>query len=241
MASRRIRNLLDYLAAEFVAHGYNMKWLHRLIVTSETYQLASIADPKYLTQNTEADARNSYLWRFRLQRLEAEPVWDSIHYVAGDLDLSVGGKSFRLANPDKKQEIFLQGAGPTDPRKNRRGLYMIRGYIPSTDVMNNFLTAFDVDDGRVPCPLRTQTVTAPQALFTMNNELIEKESAKFAEKVLKESGGSLTGAVRLAYRETLGRSPTGSELDGALTYIGDRPARVKAWLGCCSIWTNFFT
>ncbi len=224
--------LLDYLASEFVAHGYSMKWLHRMIVTSDTYQMSSIADPRYLAKNIEADARNSYLWRFRLQRLEAEPVWDSIHYVAGDLDLSVGGKSFRLSNPDKKQEIFLRGAGPTDARANRRGMYMVRGYIPSTDVMNNFLTAFDVDDGRTPCPLRTQTVTAPQALFTMNNELVEKESTKLAAKVLKESGGNLTAAVRLAYRETLGRPPSGSELDGALTYIGDRPARVKgfAWL-----------
>lgn len=194
--------LLDYLASEFVAHGYSMKWLHRMIVTSDTYQMSSIADPRYLAKNIEADARNSYLWRFRLQRLEAEPVWDSIHYVAGDLDLSVGGKSFRLSNPDKKQEIFLRGAGPTDARANRRGMYMVRGYIPSTDVMNNFLTAFDVDDGRTPCPLRTQTVTAPQALFTMNNELVEKESTKLAAKVLKESGGNLTAAVRLAYRET---------------------------------------
>ena len=57
---------------------------------------------------------------------------------------------------------------------------MVRGYIPSTDVMNNFLTAFDVDDGRTPCPMRTQTVTAPQALFTMNSDLVEKESAKLA-------------------------------------------------------------
>jgi len=224
--------LLDYLASEFVTHGYSMKWLHRLIVTSDTYQMSSIADPKYLAKNIEADARNSYLWRFRLQRLEAEPIWDSIHYVAGDLDPSLGGKSFRLSNPDKKQEIFLRGAGPIDSRTNRRGMYMLRGYIPSTDVMNNFLTAFDVDDGRTPCPLRTQTVTAPQALFTMNNDLIEKESAKFAEKVLRESGGNLTAAVRLAYRETLGRSPSGSELDNALTYVGDRPERIKglAWL-----------
>ena len=58
---------------------------------------------------------------------------------------------------------------------------MVRGYIPSTDVMNNFLTSFDVDDGRTPCPMRTQTVTAPQALFTMNNELVEKESEKLAD------------------------------------------------------------
>jgi hypothetical protein len=226
------QKLLDYLASEFVAHHYSMKWLHRLIVTSDTYQLSSKADPKYLSANTEADARNSYLWRFRLQRLEAEPVWDSIHYAAGDLDLSVGGKSFSLSTPDKKQVIFLHGAGETDTRKNRRGMYLVRGYIPSTDVMNNFLTAFDVDDGRTPCPIRTQTVTAPQALFTMNNDLIEKESGKLADRVIKESRGDLHAAVRLAYRETLGRAPTGLEMDQALTYIGDRTTRMKglAWL-----------
>jgi hypothetical protein len=224
--------LLDYLASEFIAHDYNMKWLHRLIVTSDIYQRSSKADPKYLAGNTKADARNTHLWHFRLQRLEAEPIWDCIHYASGDLDLSVGGKSFQLTSPDKKQSIFLRGAGNTDTRTNRRGIYLVRGYIPSTDVMNNFLTSFDVDDGRAPCPIRTQTVTAPQALFTMNNELIEKQSAKLADKVLKESAGDIRGAVALAYRTTLGRMPSATELDRALSYAGDDPGRVKglAWL-----------
>jgi hypothetical protein len=98
--------------------------------------------------------------------------------------------------------------------------------------MNNFLTSFDVDDGRAPCPIRTQTVTAPQALFTMNNDLIEKESTKLAENVLKESAGDLRAAVTLAYRRTLGRVPSGSEMDRALTYVGDDAGRMKglAWL-----------
>ena len=60
---------------------------------------------------------------------------------------------------------------------------MIRGYSTSRDVVPNFLQAFDVDDGRVPCPMRTQTVTAPQALFLMNSEEIDKASAKFAERL----------------------------------------------------------
>ena len=226
------RKLLDYLASEFVAHDYSMKWLHRTIVTSDTYQLASKADGKQLAGNMKADARNTYLWHFRLQRLEAEPIWDSIHYAADDLDLSVGGKSFQLSTPDEKQSIFLRGAGNTDPRTNRRGIYLVRGYIPSTDVMNNFLTSFDVDDGRAPCPVRTQTVTAPQALFTMNNGLIEKESTKLATKLLNESSGDLRAAVGLAYRTTLARAPSGSELDRALTYIENDPDRLKsfAWL-----------
>ena len=226
------QKLLDYLAAEFVAHHYDMKWLHRLMVTSDTYQLSSKQEPALVTKNRNIDARDTYLWHFRLQRLEAEPIWDTIHYAAEDLDLAVGGKSFQLTAADKKQKIFLPKDDKAEPEANRRGVYLTRGYIPSTDVMNNFLMAFDVDDGRTPCPIRTQTVTAPQALFTMNNELVEKESEKLAELVLKETDGDLHQAVADAYRRALARKPSGKELDYSLTYIGNDPARLKelAWL-----------
>jgi len=226
------QKLLDYLASEFVAHNYSMKWLHKLIVTSDTYQLASKAEPREVSKNIAIDARDTYLWHFRLQRLAAEPIWDSIHFAADDLDLSVGGRSFQLSSPDQKQKIFLPKDGTTDARVNRRGVYMVRGYIPSTDVMNNFLTSFDVDDGRTPCPVRTQTVTAPQALFTMNSDLVEQESEKLASLVLKESSGDVHWAVTAAYQRTLGRKPTATELDYALTYIEKDPARMKelAWL-----------
>ncbi len=226
------RKLLDYLASEFVAHNYSMKWLHRLIVTSDTYRLSSKAEPAQVSQNTKIDARNTYLWHFRLQRLAAEPIWDSIHFAADDLDLSVGGKSFQLSSPDKKQKIFLPKDGTIDGPANRRGVYIVRGYIPSTDVMNNFLTSFDVDDGRTPCPVRTQTVTAPQALFTMNGDLVQKESEKLAALVLKESPGDIAGAVTLAYQRVLARKPTAAERDYALTYLANDPGRMKelAWL-----------
>jgi hypothetical protein len=233
------QKLLDYLAAEFVRHNYSMKWLHKLIVTSQTYQLSSKPDPQLVTANVKIDAPDTYLWRFRLQRLEAEPVWDAIHEAAGDLDLSVGGKSFQLPKPASAK---ANAAGKPDNTKaeevkpetpvNRRGIYITRGYIPSTDVMSNFLLSFDVDDGRTPCPMRTQTVTAPQALFTMNDDVIEKESARFADRMLKDSGGDLKSAVTLAWRTALGRPPSGSELDSALTYVDNDPARMKGlgWL-----------
>jgi hypothetical protein len=133
---------------------------------------------------------------------------------------------------DKKQGIFLPRNETFDSRANRRGVYMARGYIPSTDVMSNFLQSFDVDDGRTPCPLRAQTVTAPQALFTMNDPMIEKESARFADRILQESAGDLHSAVNLAYRTAIGRPPTGPELDKALTYIDNKPDAMKnfAWL-----------
>ncbi len=224
------QKLLDYLASEFVAHNYDMKWLHRLIVTSDTYQLSSRADGAQAAKDQQIDARDTYLWHFRLQRLEAEPIWDAIHYAAGDLDLAVGGKSFQLAQGNTKANA--KKSEDVEPNANRRAAYMTRGYIPSTDVMNNFLTSFDVDDGRTPCPIRTQTVTAPQALFTMNGDLVEKESEKLAALSLKDESGDLRAAATAAYQRTLGRKPTGSELDYALTYIGNDPARMKelSWL-----------
>jgi hypothetical protein len=226
------QKLLDYLASEFVAHNYSMKWLSRTILTSETYQLESRMEPAAFEANQKIDPANTFLWRFRLQRLEAEPIWDSILLSANDLDLAVGGRSFQLSAADEKQKLFLPPDDSFSAVKNRRGIYLVRGYIPSTNVMSNFLTTFDVDDGRTPCPMRTQTVTAPQALFTMNNDLIERESGRLAERLLKDTSGDLRSAVQLAYRTVLGRAPSGSELDYALTYIGKDPARMKelGWL-----------
>jgi hypothetical protein len=227
--------LLDYLASEFAEHNYSMKWLHRLIVTSDTYKMASTGNAQQLAADAHVDPNDTYLWHFRLQRLEAEPVWDSVLYDAGDLDLSVGGKSFEL--PAVHTEKAAKPPAPIrnvtlDPRENRRGLYILRGYLPNRDVMPNFLSAFDADDGRVPCPMRGQTVTAPQALFMMNNELVAKESTKLAELVLKESGGNLPTAVNLAYKTTLGRPPSSSEVDGALTYMQNDPKKLPdfAWM-----------
>ena len=109
---------------------------------------------------------------------------------------------------------------------------MVRGFSTNSDVTPNFLQVFDVDDGRAPCPLRTQTVTAPQGLFLMNSNEIETASAKLAERLQKESAGDLKGAVDLGYRLTFGRLPSPAEKDKALTYIENDPARLKgfAWL-----------
>jgi hypothetical protein len=194
--------------------------------------MASTADPRYSAANQKIDPSNTYLWRFRLKRLEAEPLWDSILSSAGELDLSVGGKSFQIVTPDSKQSIFLPRDGTFETRANRRGLYMARGYIPSTEVMANFLQTFDVDDGRTPCPLRAQTVTAPQVLFSMNDQLVERATTKLANRVLEESSGDIRQAAQLAFRKTIGRAPSSAELDRALTYVGNDPSKMKglAWL-----------
>jgi hypothetical protein len=220
--------LLDWLASEFVARGFSMKAIHRLIVTSEAYRRASEAAPVVARANVAADPTNAYLWRFPLRRLEAEPIWDAIWASAGGLDMAVGGPSF---DPSGGRG-GMRGGPAARGKSNRRAAYMIRGYSTSREVVPVFLQAFDVDDGRVPCPARTRTVTAPQALFLMNGEAVERATEKFAERVKAESGGDLSAAVDLAYRIAIARPPTPLEHDRSLAYLDRDPARLKglAWI-----------
>ncbi|MHC5539107.1 DUF1549 and DUF1553 domain-containing protein [Singulisphaera rosea] len=212
--------LLDWLAAEFVARGFRMKEMHRLIVTSAVYKLASEVDPSRSTSERGADPENTRLWHFRLRRLEAEPIWDSVFSAAKDLDLTVGGPSFEFG-------AQRGGKGP-----NRRGAFMIRGYSTNRDVVPTFLQAFDVDDGRAPCPVRTRTVTAPQALFLMNSEVVDGAAEKFAERLKQESGGDLGAAIDLGYRVAVARPPSDSERRVARSYLQGDSGRLKgfAWL-----------
>ena len=82
------------------------------------------------------------------------------------------------------------------------------------------------------CPRRNQTVTAPQALFMMNNELMEDASSRFAERLKKEAAGDITTAITRGFRIALGRPPSDAERTKALDYVQGDPARVKglAWL-----------
>ena len=211
--------LLDWLSSEFIAQNYSMKWLHRLIVTSETYRRASAGPSATIAANQRIDPDNRFLWRFPVRRLEAEPIRDAVLMVAGKLDLTLGGKSFE--------------SGKTNSNSHRRAAYMMRGFRSSADITPDFLTTFDAEDGRATCPRRNQTVTAPQALFMMNNELLEDASACFAERLQQAAGGAeCAPLVTAGFRTALGRSPTESERVKALEYIDNQPERIKgfAWL-----------
>jgi Protein of unknown function (DUF1553)/Protein of unknown function (DUF1549) len=223
--------LLDWLATEFVRRNFSMKQMHRLIVTSETYKLASSFSAAAAKAN-KVDTNNAYLWHFRLQRLEAEPIWDSLFSAAQALDLSVGGPSFDIDARREKNGGRRRAVLPAETPMKRRAAYMVRGYSSQRAIVPHFLQVFDVDDGRVPCPLRTQTVTAPQALFMMNSDAIDKACAQLAERLNKESRGDLTQAVDLGYRITLARPPSPNETAYALAYLGEDPGRLKsfAWL-----------
>ncbi|MDB6037918.1 MAG: hypothetical protein JWM99_1759, partial [Verrucomicrobiales bacterium] len=227
------RALLDWLASEFVRQHYSMKQMHRLMVTSQAYRMASETGPEF-ADSQRIDSSDTYLWHFRLQRLDAEPIWDSIHSAAGNLDLQMGGPSYDLGEGAKNRR---RGSAPsTELTKNngkfRRGAYMTRGFSSSRDVTPNFLQSFDVDDGRAPCPMRTQTVTAPQALFLMNSTEIENATTELAARLQTEAKGNLTNAVDLAFRLTVARPASQAEKDRAVAYLQNDPDRLKqlSWL-----------
>ncbi len=209
--------LLDWLAAEFVRAGFSMRQMHRLIVTSDAYRRATTAVGA-VEENERLDPENATLRHFPLRRLEAEPIWDSIHAAAGDLDLAVGGASFSPGKPATGRV--------------RRGAYLVRGYSASRKVTPDFLEAFDVDDGRAPCPLRTRTVTAPQALFLMNSDEVDAASERLAARLRSEAGEGLGAAVDLAFRLVVSRPATPGEMRDALAYLGNDAARLRpfAWL-----------
>jgi hypothetical protein len=210
--------LLDWLASEFIAHHYSQKWLHRLIVTSETYRRASRGDAAVEAANARLDPENRWFWKFPLRRLEAEPLRDHLLQLAGKLDLSLGGKSY---------DSEKLGDQPV-----RRTAYWARGYRSFADVMPAFLQTFDAEDGRTVCTRRTQTVTAPQALWLMNSEFSYTAANRFADRLRSQYRDDISAAVQGAYREVLGRTPSAHEHQVATDFLEGRPERLPqfAWL-----------
>lgn len=210
--------LLDWLASEFIAHHYSMKWLHKEIVLSEVYRRASMGRSEDLQANQTLDPENRLFWKFPLRRLEAEPIRDALLFVSGQLDLSIGGPSFKAEDNGTKTA--------------RRSMYLQRGFRADSAVMPAFLETFDVDDGRVPCPVRNQTVTAPQALFLMNNALVHTAASAFAKRFSTTFQKAPNDWVQAAYRECLARGPSSTEEQVALDFLKTGKAQPQdlAWL-----------
>ena len=232
--------LLDWLASEFVRSGFSLRHIHRLIVTSATYQRASESEGALKPGSTEAanhqhDPDNRQLWRHPVRRLEAEAIWDSVHRAAGLLDVQVGGPSFEpgeRSGASKSTPTAATATAAATATKRRRGAYMTRGFSTSREATPEFLRTFDAEDGRDPCPMRTRTVTAPQALFLMNSPEVERAADALAGRLRADAGNDLPRAVDLAYRLVLSRPPEAKERERSLTYLANDPQRLSrfAWL-----------
>ena len=197
--------LLDWLATEFMEQNWSMKAMHRLLVTSNTYQMQSGGgDPK--DQNLAIDPDNRYLWRMNSRRMEAEVVRDSMLYVSGQLDLTMGGPEI---DETKGQE------------SRRRSLYFRQ--TPDTQMV--FLQVFDAANP-LECYERGETVSPQQALALANSKL----SFTVASLLARQLGGEATPApifVAKVFEAVLERPPAAEELGLSLKFLEREEERFR--------------
>jgi hypothetical protein len=184
--------LLDWLAAEFMANGWSMKHVHRLMVTSNAYRMSSsLANAP--AANGDADADNRYLWRMNPARMESQVVRDSLLYLGGELDEALGGPSVPLGQQETSK---------------RRSLYFFHSAIER----NRFLTTFDEADP-LECYRRRESIIPQQALALANSQLALTMSGKIADRLARNLGeaGDRTFA-REAFQALIAATPHDTEL-----------------------------
>ncbi len=205
--------LLDWLATQFVQNGWSVKSLTRMIMLSNTYQMASsFTDPK----NSQIDPENSYLWRMNRTRLEGEAIWDSIHVAAGDINFKMGGRPVMpaLTKPELNGIRYLEEwVPPADPTEaNRRGVYV----MTYRDFPYPLFDRYDMPGNAESCPRRDITTVAPQVLWTLNSHVSFDEAQVFATRLVREVGDDPAKWVDTAWRIALARNPSPQEKSEAL-------------------------
>jgi hypothetical protein len=199
--------LLDWLAVEFRDGGQSLKQLHRLIVTSATYRQASVPQAGAATAR---DVANRLLWRQNRRKLEAEAVRDSALFVAGKLDLTMGGPGFQdfvIEKPEHSPHYRYHLADPEDPKTHRRSIY--RFTVRSQP--QPFMAALDCADPSMLVDKRNQTQTPLQALALLNDPLMVAMARHFATRVEREAGPATDAQVERAFRLALQRAPSAEE------------------------------
>ncbi len=195
-------DLLDWLARRFIADGWSVKKLHRLILTSRTYQQASS-----LRENALAlDGESRLLWHFPLRRLEAEAIRDSVLAVSGNLNLRMGGPGFNFF----KARGGLSGFPIEETFSDeglRRMIYAHKVRMERAPVFG----AFDCPDAGQATPSRSRAVTALQALNLFNSKFMIDQSDVFAARIRKEAGSSPGEQVERAFQLAYNRAPRPGE------------------------------
>lgn len=180
-------SLLDWLAAEFIDSGYDMKHMHRLIVNSAAYRMASTHDDS----NAKIDPDNVWLWRAPTRRMEGEVVRDNLLHIAGLLDATPGG-------PD------IDNAAAETSR--RRSLYLRH----AQEKLVEFVQIFD---GPRPteCYQREKSIKPHQALALINSRLTLEAACALEKNITAATGGDADSFIKEAFRRILGRSPNPDE------------------------------
>ena len=211
--------LLDWLASEFVKNGWSMKYMHRLIMTSETYKQASTSKADALKIDPEA----KLLWRFPRRRLEGEVIRDAGLAVAGMLNTKMGGPS---VFPDLPAGLEGRGGWKVTRDKmerNRRSVYV---FVRRNTRYPMFET-FDMPDTHESCSRRNITTSPLQALTMLNDKVTIEWAESFAGRVLRVAGDDETKQVEAAYRIALSREPNAAEATLAKRFFGEHSKVVK--------------
>jgi len=189
--------LLDWMAKELVSNQWSLKKMHRLILTSSTYRMASNTD----AASSTIDPDNIYLWRMPQRRMEAEIVRDNILHVAGSLDTQIGGPEI-----DHNQGLTSL----------RRSIYL--RVAPEKEV--EFLKVFD-GPGVTECYQRHSTVMPQQSLALINSPITLNESKRLASRLTRECGEDSKLVMDRAFRKILGRFPTEEEKEICLKFLSE--------------------
>jgi hypothetical protein len=176
--------LLDWLAGEFMKRGWSMKEMHRLIVTSSTYRMASTPD----LANSKIDPDDLYLWRMPSRRMEGELVRDNLLHVAGDLDETMGGPDIDNMKglTSKRRSVYLRIAAEKEVE---------------------FLKIFD-GPSVTECYMRHPSVVPQQALALANSDLALREAKTLASAIKDEKADDF---IESAYQHVLARDPNAEE------------------------------
>jgi len=215
--------LLDWLATEFVAKGWSVKAMHRLILNSKAYRLSIASEPKAAA----ADPGNDLFWRFNPRRLTAEELRDSILASTGELNLQMGGPSVYVPMPEEVLATSSTKGGKwgTSPRDqaSRRSIYV----KIKRSLQPPMFTDFDLADTDNSCPVRFTTTVPTQALAMMNSEFIHEEAATLATRLKREHPENLQAQIRRAFQLVLSREPDESEVALSLAFINELKTESK--------------
>jgi hypothetical protein len=207
--------LLDWLANDFVANGWKIKRLHKMICLSSTYRMSGKVDSKAM----EVDPANQLLWRFPMRRLSAEEVRDSMLDVAGLLDRRQYGDSIYPKIPAEVlagQSVPGQGWPTSKPEdSNRRSIYV----HVKRSLRLPILHMYDQADTDTSCPARYVTTVPTQALGHFNGAFTQEVATAFAQRLAKEEPKDDSARIRRAIRLTTGRTPSEDEVRNDLDFV----------------------
>ena len=209
--------LLDWLAAKFLAEDWSLKAIHRLIVTSETYQQSS-APARHHSGDAAAaiDADNKLLWRMNPRRIEAEVVRDSVLLVSGKLNAQMYGPGYQDFEYAEAYAPVYTYKVADEPGLWKRSIYR---YVVRT-TPQQFLTTLDCPDPANLTPKRNVTTTALQSLAMFNNEFMLRQAGHFAERLEREVGSDTGKQIERGFELALNRLPDSKELQAGIELVG---------------------